>query len=163
MPQKIITVRLSPEKDWDVINRLNQASSVSAYVKSLIARNIGIENVYNDDIEFFRTVCHGITNGICMSFNTETDSMLIEKLESVPSRRAFICSLVRNDIASSRGGSWSQLSEKIHLSDYRDTAIFASSRFRELAAQLNKSGCPDKAAEVEDLVSRLETFSEQLK
>lgn len=164
MAMKIISIWLSQENEKPVIDRLNSVNSVNKYIKGLVSDDIGIKNKYWDDLEFTTdTASHRITGSFSLSFNTKTETALLEKMNSVDNRRAYICGLVRDDIAADSGVSWHQLTEKYDLTDYRDTAVIAADRLEELAAILQKAGCNDKAAVCADLVTRLISLAECIK
>lgn len=150
----IITVRLSSDIDNSVIEKISAANSVSGYIKSLIAKDIGTE--YSGGITFSSGSKKLSSNdALHISLNPDTDSKIIDKLKSVTNKSDYIRTLVSDDINSVKSKSFDQLSQEINLSEYTSMAQFAASQFSELADILRSNGYLSKAVECDKLAESL--------
>lgn len=155
----IVTVRLSVENDRQLLNKICSASSVSSYIKSLVAKDIEIDypvNLTFSDVP--KTIPSG--GNLCISLNPKTESKILEKLNTVPKRSDYIRSLVYDDInAAVKSKSFSQLSDEIDLDEYTDMAQFTAARLAELADILRSNGFLSKASECTRLVDMLNNWA----
>lgn len=158
----IITVRLSSDIDNSVIEKISAANSVSGYIKSLIAKDIGTE--YSGGITFSSGSKKLSSNdALHISLNPDTDSKIIDKLKSVTNKSDYIRTLVSDDINSVKSKSFDQLAEEINLSEYTSMAQFAASQFSELADILRSNGFLAKASECTKLVDMLNSWAMNVK
>lgn len=150
----IVTVRLSLENDKQLLNKICSASSVSSYIKSLVAKDIEVD--YPTKVTFSSVPKSFPAGGnICISLNPKTESEILKKLNTVPKKSDYIRSLVYDDMHSTKSKSFDQLAEEINLSEYTSMAQFAASQFSELADILRSNGYLAKAVECDKLAESL--------
>ena len=154
----IMTVRLSSDIDNSVIEKISAANSVSGYIKSLIAKDIGTE--YSGGITFSSGRKKLSSNdALHISLNPDTEGKIIEKLNSVPNKSDYIRMLVSDDIRSVKNKPFDQLAEEINLSEYTSMAQFAAAQFSELAAILLSNGYIAKASACDKLADSLTAWA----
>lgn len=154
----IVTVRLSVENDKQLLDKICSASSVSSYIKSLVAKDIEVE--YPAKVTFSAVPkAYPAGGNICISLNPKTESEILEKLNTVPKKSDYIRSLVYDDMNSTKSKSFSQLSDEIDLDEYTDMAQFTAARFAELADILRSNGFLAKASECTRLVEMLNNWA----
>lgn len=158
----IVTVRLSLENDKQLLNKICSASSVSSYIKSLVAKDIEID--YPANVTFSAVPKAFPAGGnICISLNPKTESKILEKLNTVPKKSDYIRSLVYDDMNSTKNKSFSQLSDEIDLDEYTDMAQFTAARLAELADIMRSNGFLAKASECTRLVDMLNNWAMNVK
>lgn len=154
----IMGIRLSVENDKALIEKVCSASSISAYIKSLIAKDIGLESNYDFS---FSPEAKAIPSGgnLHISLNPKTEAEIITKLNSVYNKSDYVRTLVMDDMNSGRSKSFDQLSAEIDLTEYTDLANFTATRFSELSELLRKNGYVGKASECNKISELLFTWS----
>lgn len=163
MPKSIImNVRLSPAEDKTIIEKICSAGSVSGYIKSLIARDIGRDYPIVDFHVKQKTASSQISS-LHISLNPTSEKDIIEKLNSVPNKSDYIRSLVYDDMNSTKSKSFHQLSDEIDLDEYTAMAQFAADQFTKLAAILLSNGFIAKASECDKLAESLTAWATHTK
>ena len=158
----IVTVRLSVENDRQLLDKICSASSVSSYIKSLVAKDIEID--YPVNLTFSDTPnAIPVGGNIHISLNPKIESKILDKLNTVPKKSDYIRSLVYDDMNSTKSKSFSQLSEEIDLDEYTDMAQFTAARFAELADIMRSNGFLAKASECTKLVDMLNNWAMNVK
>ena len=154
----VVTVRLSLENDKQLLEKICSASSVSAYIKSLVAKDIEVD--YPTKVTFSSVPKSFPAGGnICISLNPKTESEILEKLNTVPKKSDYIRSLVYDDMNSTKSKSFHQLSDEIDLDEYTAMAQFAADQFTKLAAILLSNGFIAKASECDKLADALTSWA----
>lgn len=158
----IVTIRLSVENDKHLLERICSASSVSSYIKSLVAKDIEID--YSANVTF-SSVPKAFPSGgnICISLNPQTESEIMEKLNNVPKKSDYIRSLVYDDMNSTKSKSFHQLADEIDLDEYTNMAQFTAARFAELSEILRSNGFLAKASECDKLSEALNNWAMNVK
>lgn len=158
MSSIIISIPFNLEKDIPIVEKILTASPISAYIKSLIAKDIGIDAAY--DVTFSEIPADPPkSKWFHVRLNTETEPEIIEKLKSVGSKIDYIRTLVNDDINAVRSKSWERFSEEIGIQQYRDSALFAASQFAELSDIMRANGFLAKSTECNKLADILNAWA----
>lgn len=154
MARCIITIPYTLKKDKSIVEKICSANSVSTYIKSLVAKDIGIEAEY--DVTFTSCPKELPESGwFHVGLNTNTEKVIISKLKSVPNKSEYLRMLVTDDINSTKNKSLKGLPAEISFEKYISMAQNAASQFSELSNILRANGYLTKSAECDRLAELL--------
>lgn len=156
-----LKVPLSAQSDTDVIERLNSASNKGKYVKGLMAKDVGIPDTYSERITFDESTKDIGSTILSLKFNLKTETELIDRIKTVPSKVDYIRKLVRDDMTGKHTKSWSEISKKIDLAPAQASAAQTAKLLADIADQLKQEeSCTDKRAIIEQLNDSIKTWLE---